>query len=630
MPNELKDALTDPWVEVHAWNATFEYTVTKHVLKRPKPISEWFDTMVLARSLSMPGYLEDVGEIVKVKQDEAKLAEGARLIKLFCEPHAAGGEGLFGVTKPGFHDWDTDPEDWELFCTYCKGDVIAERAIGKKLAKYPLPEDEYRMWCLDQKINSTGIPTNMKLVMGAKFIADKELAILRGRLRDLTGLENPNSNDQMLAWVQSQGYGFSSLGKAFVNRAMAGECDLTPLCREVLEIRRMTSKTSVNKFDAIVSNVNSDGRLRHQFSFMGAPRTGRWSGKGSQDGSGVQLQNLARPSKEVEKNMARALELVQQMDYDAIKAEFGQPLEVVSSAIRGAFCAEPGHTLAIADLAAIEARVLAWLSDCQPMLKVFHEGRDLYIDLAADMYHKLYEEVTKYERAHGKVGILGAGYQLGVGEEIETEDGDRVKTGMIGYGQALGLEMSVEEATRVIQTYRKKYKEVVNYWYDLERASIAAVRGHGPQTVGFVTFEAVGKSMLRVRLPSGRYLTYLQPEVEESEFTTKGKTYKKDVLSYMGLDQTTRQWVRMPTRGGHLTENLCQAVARDILKEGLLLADAKGMEIVAHVHDEIVAQIPENGLLSHQDLVDCMKTVPAWAPGLPLDAEGFESKVYRK
>ena len=426
------------------------------------------------------------------------------------------------------------------------------------------------------------------------------------------------------------------MGKAFVNRAMAGECDLTMLCREVLEIRRMTSKTSVNKFDAIASYVSPDGRLRYQFSFMGAPRTGRWSGKGSQEGSSVQLQNLARPNKDVEKRMGLALELVRKMDYDAVVKEFGQPLEVASSVIRGAFRAEPGMKLCISDLSGIEARVLGLLSNCKPLLDVFHAGLDIYIDLAATIYHVPYEAVTKKQRADGKVGILACGYQMGAGEEIETVDGDHIKTGLLGYAQAFGIEMTTEEAERIIQVYRTKYKEVVNYWWDLERAGIAAVRGHGPQKIGRVTFEAVGKSMLRVLLPSGRYLTYIKPEVHEEEYTYKDKktgrsvTKTKDVLSYMGLDQTTRQWVRMPTRGGHLTENFCQAVARDILLHGMTLADDAGFEIVAHVHDEIIAQVPKEGALGVQDLVDCMKSPPAWAKDLPLDAAGEESDTYKK
>ena len=637
MPNELHDALTDPWVELHAWNCPFEKIITKFSLGIDKPQDEFADTMVLARALSMPGSLEDVCEILRVPLDQAKIADGDRLIKLFCEPKVLGGEvGLFGVSKPGFNDWNTHPVDWDLFCSYCKNDVTAERAIERKLRKFPLPDTEVRGWLLDGKINAAGIPTDMDLVRGASSIADKETALLRAQLKERTLLDNPNSNEQMLGWIQTQGYTFSSLGKAFVNRAMAGECDLTPLCREVLEIRRMTSKTSVNKFKAIASYVSPDGRLRNQFSFLGAARTGRWSGKGSQDSSSVQLQNLAKPNKAVEERMDRALELVRIMDYDTIKAEFGQPLDVASSVIRGAFRAEEGMKLCISDLSGIEARVLGWLANCKPLLDVFQNGQDPYIDLAATVYHKAYADVTKKERADGKVGILGCGYQMGAGEEIETEDGDRIKTGLLGYAQAYGVEMTTEDAERIIQAYRTKYKEVVNYWWDLERAGIAAVRGHGSQTVGKVTFEATGKSLLRVLLPSGRYLTYIKPEVHEEEYTYKDKktgrsvTKTKDVLSYMGLDQTTRQWVRMPTRGGHLTENFCQAVARDILLNGMLLADEMGFEIVAHIHDEIVAQAPLAGPLGVENLVDCMKARPTWALDLPLDAAGEESDTYKK
>lgn len=425
---------------------------------------------------------------------------------------------------------------------------------------------------------------------------------------------------------------------------------ITELAREVLEIRRMTSKTSVNKFDAILAGVCEDGRLRHQFSFLGAQRTGRWSGKSS-TGTGVQLQNLAKATKEIEKKMDLAIELVQKMDYDAIVREFGQPLEVASSVIRAAFQAEEGNKLLICDLAAIEARLAAWLSGCEKMLEVFRtpEG-DIYKAFATKLFNKAYQEITKLERNLAKPAVLGACYQLGAGEEIITEAGDKIKTGLLGYSAAMGIEMTVEQAQQAIQVYRKEYKEIVQLWYDLEAASAYAVR-HPGQTIkvlpffknekwndekavedfkALVSFRCTGKSMLQMILPSGRSLHYLQPELEEKEFTTGGKTYRKEVLSYMGVDQQTRQWVRQHTRGGHLMENLCQAVARDILLSGLTLAEANNMPVVAHVHDEIICEVPENGQKTWQDLADCMRTVPPWAEGLPLDAAGFESKYYRK
>lgn len=643
MPKDVREALDDPFVVKKAWNSAFERSILKFVLGIDVPIWEFDDPMVNARYLSLPGYLEDVSTILKLDQDEAKMSEGGRLIKLFCTAVIRAGEQtLFGVTENAYHDWNTHPTEWALFEEYVKRDVISERANSKKLAKYPLPQSERRAWWVDQRINERGIPCNLDLVRGAQFIAEKEAAHLKAKLKDLTGLENPNSNDQMLAWVQGQGYPFSSLGKPFVARAMSGEGSLTPEAREVLEIRRMTSKTSVNKFQAILAAVSSDGRLRHQFSFLGAQRTGRWSGK-SATGTGVQMQNLSKPSKAVEKNMDRAIALVQKMDYNALVTEFGQPLEVVSSIIRASFQAEPGMKLLICDLSSIENRVLGWLSGCAAMLRVYALGLDPYLDFAASMYNQSYEELlaefksgNKTKRNNGKAPVLGCGYQLGGGEEIVTDSGDRIKTGLLGYAAQLGVEMTQEEAAKAVTVFREKYKEVVDYWYALERASIAAVRGHGPQTVGFITFEATGKSMLRILLPSGRHLTYLEPKVEDVEFTTKDKetgkdrTFKKEQLSYMGVDQQTRQWVRQHTRGGHITENLCQAVARDILLNGILLAEENDMPVVAHVHDEIVAMVPDNGTKTVQDLVECMRTVPSWATGLPLDAAGFESRYYRK
>ena len=630
MPDDAREALESPFITKIAWNSTFERAILKYVLGIDVPINEFKDPMVNARYLSMPGYLEDVGAILKLDQKHAKMEGSSKLIKLFCTAAVQGGEeGLFGVSQDAYFDWNTNPIEWSQFEEYVKLDVVAERAITKKLAKFPLPESEERAWWLDQRINERGIPCNMKLVRGAKLIADKEAAILKQKLKELTSLENPNSNEQMLQFIQSHGYPFSSLGKAFVNRAMAGEGNLTDVAREVLEIRRMTSKTSVNKFDAILAGVNSDGRLRHQFSFLGAQRTGRWSGR-SATGTGVQLQNLSKPVKSIEKKMDLAIDLVQKMDYAGIVKEFGQPLEVASSVIRAAFEAEEGYKLLICDLAAIEARLAAWLSGCQKMLDVFHNKRDVYIDFATRLYSKPYDEVTKQERNYAKPAVLGACYQLGVGEEIVTDAGDRIKTGLLGYAAAMGIEFTIEQSRQAIQIYRTEYKEVVDFWWALERASIDAVRGKGPQTVGFVTFEALGKKMLRVHLPSGRCLHYLQPEIEHREFTANGKTYDKDVLTYMGVDQQTRQWVRQHTRGGHLTENLCQAVARDILLNGLTLAEENGMPVVAHVHDEIISMVPENGQKGFEDLVECMRKVPDWAPGLPLDAAGFESKYYRK
>lgn len=638
IPSDLEDALNDFSVVKHAWNAGMEQLASKYILGIDVPTCEWRDEMVHARYLSCPGALADVSEIMGLKEDQAKSKEGKRLIELFCMPQIqGGGEGLFGAIPTSFFDWNTHPQDWELFVDYVKLDVVAERAIGRKMRKYPLPEWEQKMWEIDQRINTRGLNCDIEVAQGAKYIANIEAAHLKEKLKILTGMDNPNSNEQMLNWLRTEGgYTFSSLGKPFVKRAMEGECELTDAAREALEIRKMTSKTSVNKFDAILKNVGSDGRLRHQFSFMGAPRTGRWSGRGLSGGSGVQLQNLSKPSKAVEKNMDLALDLIRAKDYEGIVKNFGQPLEVASSVVRGAFRAEEGKTLLICDLNAIEARVLFWLSRCSAGLNVFRNNLDPYLDFATELYGDTYENLLaeyeagdKTKRTHSKPGVLGCGYQLGGGEEKILDNGDKVKTGLLGYSLALGIEMTQEEADLAVKAYRRKYKEVPEYWKALEEASLGVIRGHGPQTVGQVTFDCIGKSMMRVLLPSGRYLHYIKPEIEKMEMTYDGRTFIKDVVSYMGLEQQTRQWHRQHTRGGHLTENICQAVARDILANGIMLAEEKGMDVVAHVHDEVVVEVDE-AVFSVEDLRQAMIALPNWAEGLPLDASGFSSKYYRK
>lgn len=951
IPNELREALEDPFVTVAAWNASFERAMSKHKLGIDKPVSEWVDTMVNARYVSLPGSLDHAGEILKIGANFQKMEEGDRLIRKFCTPAIYGGEDtLYGISETKYRDWNSDPEDWELFCEYNKRDVVAERAQHKKLARHPLPFEEQQNWEMDQRINERGLPADLDVARGAKFIADKEMARLRAELKELTNLENPNSNEQLLVWAKDQGYIFSSLGKAFVARAMAGEGSLSDLGRRVLEIRKFTSKSSVHKYSRILDTVSSDGRLRYQFSFMGASRTGRWSGKGSadSDASGVQMQNLSRPAKSVEKRLDLALELVRKMDYDAILKEFGQPLEVASSVIRSVFCAGEGKKLVICDLSAIENRVLGWLARCPSILRVFADGLDPYIDFATELYGKNYEDVTKEERTNSKPAVLGCfgadtlvitdrgwvrivdvqktdklwdgeewvahegvldqgikpiirtygidvtpeheilvgkdwrtawdvsrnfhyawaatslatgslsrayqtieadsatnvgvkhvgssklstdktsnegkqdpafpaqmpafgkkwaaymnslmslvelsagsqtditpspldaaekvelrtatggealyvnsrvsmtllrtalpsqtstkstikstestmmgttrsgtfdsclprsiaetkkfinllngtdvecpqsnfgkntvpgieteeqsaessekdclrskssltnqnakvrtydilnagprhrfmivtllgpmiahncGYQLGGGEEIVNENGDLIKTGLLGYAAAYGVNITQHEAERAVALFRSKYKEVPELWYDLERASTQCLKTSEPQTVGPVTFDLPSKKMLRILLPSGRHLHYIEPEIHKQEFTSKGKTYTKATLSYMGVNQKTRQWERISTRGGALTENLCQAIARDILVHGMRLAEENGLTVIGHVHDEIISEVFERESDALGRLIRCMSTPPSWALDLPLAAAGFESKYYRK
>lgn len=664
IPSELEDALLDPFTVVSAWGAQFERAAAKFLLGIDKPANEWLCTMAHSRYLSLPGKLHDAGEILGIG-DEAKMrtgggktGKGAALIRFFSEPESLGGEEtLFGINKPLFRDWRTHPKEWALFCEYGGQDVVAERAIGKRLAKFPMPEAERELWVLDQKINETGWPVDQTLVDGSAYLIKKELGPLVQQIRDITGVANPNSRDQLLGWLETQGYGFSSLNKDFVLRA-ATECDLTPEAKQVLAIREQTSKSSVSKYTALAHMTCADGRLRHQYTFYGA-HTGRWAAHGANVG------NFPKPSKQVEKNLYRAVELTRNKDYDAILKEFGKPLEVASSVLRSAFRAPPGFKFVVADLNAIENRGLGYLARCEAILDVFRNGRDPYLDFATKMYGITYEEaLAEYEAGHKekrticKAPVLGCGYALGPGSQ-KMVDGNTVWTGLMGYAQKMGIEMTLEEATEAVRVFRSSYAEVKMLWKDMEQASVFATR-HPGQLVGvgvpqtkreeeyfasknrkvqepILFFKATGAKVLEMILPAGRSLFYNDPRVviEDKEYedpkTGQVRRYKQDVLYHKGKDQKTRQWVEVPTHGGPLVENADQAISRDILVHGMKLADQMGFEIVGSTYDELITLAPVNGNLGIDELCGCMSVEPGWTGGnFPLGASGFEDEIYRK
>lgn len=658
IPSELEDALLDPFTPIHAWGAQFERAAAKYLLGIDKPASEWICTMAHSRYLSLPGKLHDAGEILGIG-DEAKMrtgggktGKGAALIRHFCEPTSLGGEQtLFGVSEPLFNDWRTHPKEWDLFCDYGGQDVVAERAVGKKLVKFPMPDSERDIWILDQKINETGWPVDQTLVEGAAFLIEKELGPLIQKIRDISGVDNPNSRDQLLAWLQGQGYGFSSLNKDFVARA-ASECNLTPEAKEVLELREQTSKSSVSKYTSLARMACADGRMRHSYTFYGA-HTGRWTSHG------CNVVNFPKPTKQVEKNLYRAIELTRTKDYDGVIREFGKPLEVASSVLRSAFRAPPGKKFVVCDLNAIENRGLGYLARCEAILDVFRNGRDPYLDFATKMFNITYEEaLAEYEAGHKekrticKAPVLGCGYALGPGAE-KIIDGNTVWTGLRGYAQKMGIEMSMEEAREAVKVFRTSYPEVKMLWKDMERASVFAVR-HPGQLVGvgvpqtkreeeyfasinrkvqepILYFKATGSKVLEMILPVGRSLFYNDPRVVVEDKEYQGRAYKQDVLFHKGKDQKTRQWVEVPTHGGPLVENADQAISRDILVNGMILADEMGFEVVGNTYDEIITLAPVNGSLGIKELRGCLSEQPGWTLGnFPLDASGFEDEIYRK
>jgi DNA polymerase len=599
IPPEVQEALESD-VELVAWNTAFERFIFRYPLKIELPTSRWVDPMVWARHLSLPGHLADAGMAIGLPPDLAKIADGKRLIKKFSMPYHKGGEEtLFGISEPQFHNWEDEPRDWELFGSYCKQDVVAERAILKLVSNIPLPESERRAWILDQKINDRGIPVNRKFVQNALALSLESKKRLTTKLKEITEVANPNSRDQFLKWAQTQQYPHMSLGKNFVKAALAQDSGITALCRRALELRKETAKISYMKFENLLSLLSEDDRLRHAFSFMGASRTGRWSGKGGgEKGKSFQPQNLPRPDKEIEKHYDRALELISLgiENYDATEAEiktwfdpqpgFPSIIGMTTSCIRSAIQAPEGKKLVVCDLSAIENRVLGWLANCDAILQVFRDGRDPYIDFGTKMYHiayailiKAYKEKDKdaaEKRQTSKPAVLGAGYGLGPGAvrycavckkevrykkdpharhcsqhpnavfvyEAKTEDdgqGNIVLTGLMGYAKNMGVKLTAEQSYLAWETFRDSYPEVVELWDQYQKAAVKVLKTGQTVKVGKCIFQRRarkdGTFILRIILPSGRGLHYINARVETeiARRQSDGEEYERDKIMYDGI-----------------------------------------------------------------------------------------------
>ena len=666
MPADLEDMLLDPFIPVAAWGGEFERNTCLKLTKIDRPVNEWTCVMSVARFLGLPGKLHDAGEVLglgakaKKRTGGGKTGKGAEFLKFFCEPTDPGGEQtLFGISEPTFNTAWTHPEEWKTFCEYGEFDIISMREIAKKIQQFWPPQEEIETWQLDQKINSTGWPTDQLLIEGAKQIVLREREPLMQRICEISGIENAQSRNQTLDWVSGQGYAFDSLNKDFVARALAGECDLTPEAKEVLELRSQTAKSSMSKYTALADMSSADGRLRHQYTYCGA-HTHRWAAHGANMG------NLPKPTKDVEKNLDLAVDLVRKMDHDGIVKAFGKPLEVASSVLRSAFRAPAGMKFVVADLNAVENRGLGYLARCEAILKVFRDGLDPYLYFAVQMYGQSYEELlaeyeagNKDKRTICKAPVLGGGYQLGPGKEtIDSSTGLPFYTGLMGYARKMGIELSQEDAAKSIAVLRKAWKEVKWLWWDMEKAAAWAIRHPGedvgvgvPQTdrdrdyfaeLGrtardpLIYFHCHGDKVLRMSLPSGLDMHYWSPRVaKEVKIWNKpdgsAKQYESDSIYYKAKDQKTKQWVETDTFGGHLVENATQSICRDVLVNGMKLADKKGFEVVGHTYDEIVTLVPIDSGLGIKELCDCMISPPAWCgTALPLGADGFESEIYRK
>lgn len=608
LPPWLVQAITSPEFIKHAYNAAFEWGCLGRYLGRPLPPEQWRCTMFHSLYCGYPAGLEAAGQALGLPEDRRKLNTGKALIRYFCTPCAPSRANGGRTRNLPRHD----PAKWELFKGYNRQDVITEMEIERRLASCPVPDWVQKQWETDLLINARGVAVDMELVSGALCLGDTARQALISEATRLSGLNNPNSVAQLTKWLQEEtGEELGDLRKETVARLLKKDRG-SPQARRMLEIRQKLGKTSTKKYDAIEAAVCPDGRVRGLLQFYGANRTGRWAGRL------VQVQNLPRTYTE---SLDLARELVRRRALDALQVVYGPVPDTLSQLIRTAFVASEGNVLIDADFSAIEARVISWLAGEQWRLEVFRTHGKIYEASAAQMFGVPLERIKKgypeYAlRQKGKVAELALGYQGGAGA-------------LVAMG-ALDMGIPEEDLPDIVARWREANKRIRDLWYSMEKAAVQVItKGGSVGLRGLVLSHEYdyeqGAQRLTIALPSGRKLYYNAPRIGEDR-------WGKPSISYMGTDQKTRRWKRVETYGGKLVENVVQAIARDCLADAIQRLEAAGSPVVFHVHDEVVIDIApwadEAAML--QTVVDIMRQPVPWAPDLPLDADGWVGRFFRK
>ena len=590
LPDRVLAALEDESVTKTAFNAAFERTCISRYLGRQLSPASWQCTAVQSAMLALPLSLDGVGEVLNIKRK--KLKEGAALLRYFsmpCKPTKANG----GRTRNRPED---APEMWERFKAYCIRDVDAEREIREKLRNFPIPESEMELYRLDQEINDRGIMVDQRLAAQAVRCDLEFKNRATAQAQQLTGLANPNSLTQVKGWLAERGIEVDSLDKKAIKGLLP---QASGDVREMLTLRLLLGKTSVKKYEAIQRSVCSDGRVHGLLQFYGANRTGRWAGRL------VQVQNL--PQNHIP-DLALARNLVKRGEFDRVEMLYDSTPGVLSELIRTAFIPKPGCRFIVADFAAIEARVLAWFSGEQWRLDTFEQGGDIYCASASKMFHVPVEKhgQNAHLRQKGKIAELALGYGGSVGA-------------LTSMG-ALDMGLAEEELQPLVDQWRGANPHIVKFWWDVDAAAVKAFRNKTEVRLGALCFSC-RSGILFITLPSGRRLSYVKPRMLPNRFG-------RESLTYEGVGES-KKWSRIETYGPKLTENIVQATARDLLALAMLRLRNAGFEIVMHIHDEAVVEVPE-GISSVDEICRIMSEAPAWAACLPLRADGYECEFYKK
>ena len=609
IPENVQLMLKDVAVVKHAYNAEFEW----YCLNRAgyeTPLAQWRCTMIHGLYCGYTAGLDATGKAIGLPQDKQKLTTGKALIRYFCvpcKPTKSNGNRTWNLPRHA-------PEKWELFKGYCKQDVVTEHAILKRLNYFPVPEEEQELWQQDIRMNAFGVRVDSKLIEGALTIDGVSSAELTEEAINITGLQNPNSTAQLKVWVEKElsdsleaDVELPGLRKEDVSMLLERN-DLSKEIRRVLEIRQQLGKTSIKKYVAMETAKGTDDRVRGLTQYYGANRTGRWAGRL------VQLQNLPR---NYLKTLDYARELVKTKNYDGIRFLYGNVPDTLSQLIRTAFIPSEGHKFVVADFSAIEARVIAWLAGEQWVNEVFATHGKIYEATASQMFHVPIEKIVKGNpeyslRQKGKVATLALGYQGGT-------------AALIAMG-ALNMGLAEEELPDIVQRWRNANPRIRDLWYAVEQAALTTMQTAQPQGINGLIFRyegelMYGQSFLTVQLPSGRKLFYPKPFLKENQFG-------KMAIHYYTVGQQTKKWEVASTYGGKMTENIVQAIARDCLAETLRRIEQLGLQVVFHVHDEVIIDAPME--VTAEQICDLMAEPISWAPGLLLKGAGFESSYYMK
>ena len=615
LPAKIMAALWSPDCLKHAYNAAFEwYCLSRHfrldecTLTPSDWLKQWRCTMLHGLYCGYTAGLGATGEALGLPQDKRKLAIGGSLIRTFCVPCKPTKNNGGRIRTLPRHE----PEKWALFKEYCRQDVVTEMEIERRLSPFPVPELVQKQWETDMRINARGVAVDKELVDGALACSATITARLTGEAVRLTGLDNPNSVAQLSKWLEKElDEEVTTLRKDDVKDLLGRNLD-SDAARRVLEIRQELGKTSVKKYNALDACRCQDGRVRGLLQFYGANRTGRWAGRL------VQVQNL--PQTHIEP-LSLAREWVKHRDFDLLQLMYGSVPSTLSQLIRTALMAGEDKVLIDADFSAIEARVVAWLAGEEWVLDVFRTHGKIYEACASQMFGVPIDTIKKGNpeyalRQKGKVATLALGYQGGAGA--------LVKMG------ALRMGLDEAELPDIVKRWRNANKRIVDLWFSIENAAIDVIKTGRPSGVRGVLLAmegdtGTGQHFLTITLPSGRKLYYVKPFLRMNDMGREG-------IHYWGMNQTSKKWQVVETYGGKLVENLVQAIARDCLAESIERLEAAGYPVVFHVHDEVVIErtLLNDAETELDEVCRIMGQPIDWAPGLPLKADGWVDKYYKK